>query len=266
MADYIDREAGIVVFDLSRKCTEELLRETFGAHGEIVDVFIRPPIYGRPGRGFAFVTFSDRSAVAGALAAAPSHIGEDEVKVEARTVAKPRPPAAASPSIYIKGLDATADEDAVRAAVEAFGAVANVEMSADRGFAFVEFEGEEFAQAAVDAQPLSVSGVLCDVEFRTSVARGRGGKGGGGGRAPRAKREPAPREANSIYLKGVPDDCQEEDITAALAGFGTCVSASHRDGKDFAFAVFDAAGGMEAAVAAGTCQVGSEYVTIEARN
>ena len=54
-------------------------------------------------QGFAFVTFSDRSAVAGALAAAPTVIGEDEVTVEARTAPKPRREATASKSIYIKG-------------------------------------------------------------------------------------------------------------------------------------------------------------------
>ena len=57
----------------------------------------------------------------------------------------------------------------------------SVDLSEDRGFAFVEFESQEEAQAAVNAQPLSIAGAFCDVEFRMSTPRNRGGGGGGRG-------------------------------------------------------------------------------------
>lgn len=279
MAQYIDREAGICVFGVGEGCTDELLRDAFSAYGTIVDIFIKPPTYNRR-RGFAFVTFESKGSVAGAIAAAVTNIGEDEVTVEGRTAPKPRREATASKSIYIKGLDESTGQDVVEAAAGAFGAVTSIEVSADRGFAFVEFESEEDAQKAVDAQPLSIAGAFCDVEFRMSTPRNRkkksapradkeGNGRGGGNRAEggeKRTRERAPREANSVYLKGVPADCSDADIQAALAGFGACISASHRDGRNFAFAVFDSEGAMESAVSTGTCQVGDEEVTIEARN
>ena len=80
----------------------------------------------------------------------------------------------------------------------------------------------------------------------------------------RRKREPpAP---NSVYLKGVPAECDDDAISSALAGFGTVVSVSHREGRDFAFAVFDSDAGMNAAVAAGSASVGGSDATIEERN
>ena len=215
-----------------------------------------------------------------ALPISVTNIGEDEVTVEGRTAPKPRREATASKSIYIKGLDESTGQEVVEAAARAFGAVTSIDVSADRGFAFVEFELEEDAQKAVDAQPLSIAGAFCDVEFRMSTPRNRKGKKSsarvadkdGNGRGARAEggekrtRERAPREANSVYLKGVPADCSSADIQAALAGFGACISASHRDGRNFAFAVFDSEAAMESAVSTGTCQVGGEEVSIEARN
>jgi hypothetical protein len=84
----------------------------------------------------------------------------------------------------------------------------------------------------------------------------------------RRKREPpAP---NSVYLKGVPAECDDDAISSALAGttrgLGTVVSVSHREGRDFAFAVFDSDAGMKAAVTAGSVSVGSSDATIEEHN
>merc|ERR1719162_1353885 len=138
MAQYIDREAGICVFGVGETCTNELLQASFGSFGTIVDIFIKPPTYNRR-RGFAFVTYEDKGSVAGALAAAVTSIGDDEVTVEGRTEPKPRREATTSKSIYIKGLDATT------APAAAFGGVASIDVSADRGFAFVEYESEDFA-------------------------------------------------------------------------------------------------------------------------
>jgi RNA recognition motif-containing protein len=281
MTQHIDHEAGICVIGVGEGCTDELLRDAFSSYGTIVDIFIKPPTYNRR-RGFAFVTFENKGSVPGALAAAVTKIGEDEVTVEGRTAPKPRREATASRSIYIKGLDESTGQEVVEAAAGAFGAVTSIDVSADRGFAFVEFELVEDAQKAVDAQPLSIAGAFCDVEFRMSTPRNRKGKKssarvadkdgngrGGGNRAEggeKRTRERAPREANSVYLKGVPADCSDADIQAALAGFGACISASHRDGRNFAFAVFDSEAAMESAVSTGACQVGGEEVSIEARN
>jgi hypothetical protein len=41
---------------------------------------------------------------------------------------------------------------------------------------------------------------------------------------------------------------------------------SHREGRDFAFVVFDSDAGMNAAVAAGAASIGGADATIEERN
>jgi hypothetical protein len=72
--------------------------------------------------------------------------------------------------------------------------------------------------------------------------------------------------ANSVCLKGVPAECDDDAISSALAGFGTVVSVSHHEGRDFAFAfaVFDSDAGKNAAVAAGSASVGGADATITA--
>jgi len=129
-------------------------------------------------------------------------------------------------------------------------------------------------EVTVSGRRAPIKGTLVARKKSGPRVGGGGGNGdpggrGGGNRAEggeKRTRERAPREANSVYLKGVPADCSDADIQAALAGFGACISASHRDGRNFAFAVFDSEGAMESAVSTGTCQVGDEEVTIEARN
>ena len=74
-------------------------------------------------------------------------------------------------------------------------------------------------------------------------------------------REIAP---NSVYLKGIPVDASDDDITSALAGFGAVSSVSHREGRDFAFAVLDSADALAAAIA-GSVTVGGQSVVVEER-
>ena len=258
----LSRENGICIHGCSEDCTTDMLEAAFGGFGTIVDTFIKA----RRGRGFAFVTFDNTASVAAAIAGAPATIGDDEVTVEARTPPRERQVADPCENIYIKGLDAGTTEEQVSDAVAGFGAVASLEVVADRGFAFVSFETTDEAQAAVWATPILVGGVMTDVEFRLSKPRGaRGGGGGGGGRSGRRSRKRSAREPNSVYLKGVPGDVSDDAITAALAGFGNCISVAHRAGRDFAFAAFEGADGMDAAVAAGSCRVDGADVLIEER-
>ena len=48
------------------------------------------------------------------------------------------------------GLDESTGQDVVEAAAGAFGAVTSIEVSADRGFAFVEFESESQSGVAMN--------------------------------------------------------------------------------------------------------------------
>merc|ERR1712224_606476 len=89
--------------------------------------------------------------------------------------------------------------------------------------------------------------------------------GSGGGRKKRT-RKPRTIAPNSVYLKGLPEACADEDIIASLAGFGEVVNVSHRPGRDFAFAVFSDENGMNSAVgASGNVNVGGNAITVEVR-
>jgi RNA recognition motif-containing protein len=254
-----DRSCGIIVRGVTAECTEDALKSAFSGFGSIVDVFVKASAATR--RGYAFVTFSDQGAVSKAIEGAPTTVGDDSITVEARTPPKERMVAAPSMNIYIKGLSESATEEDVASAIAGFGNATSMQVSADRGFAFAGFDSVEEASAAVAAQPLTIGGASCEVEFRMSKPRSSGGGGGGGGRR---KREP--KEANSVYIKGCPAECDDDAISSALAGFGTVVSVSHREGRDFAFVVFDSDAGMNAAVAAGAASIGGADATIEERN
>ena len=65
-------------------------------------------------------------------------------------------------------------------------------------------------------------------------------------------------------VKGIPVDASDDDITSALAGFGAVSSVSHREGRDFAFAVLDSADALAAAIA-GSVTVGGQSVVVEER-
>lgn len=265
-----DRKNGVIIRGVSNSWSNEMLEEAMSFAGPIVDVFIKDT--GGRRRGYAFVTFANAACVAAAIAEAPATIGDEEVTVEARTAPQERKVADASENIYIKGLQAGTTEEEVQEVAASFGAVVSLDVSADRGFAFVSFETVEEASLAVNSQPLMLGGAEVQVEFRMSRARGSGGRkgrnaaGGGGGGGSKRTGGGSQREANSVYLKGVPGECDDGAIVDALAGYGACVSVSHRRGKDFAFAAFDSPEEMDAAVGGGTCSVEGIEVVIEGRN
>lgn len=91
--------------------------------------------------------------------------------------------------LYVGNLAWRTDEDALRAAFEGFGPVREAKIITDRetgqsrGFAFVTFEEEAHAQAALAMDGTSLDGR----SLRVNVAEDRrpGGGGGGSSRPPR---------------------------------------------------------------------------------
>jgi len=189
---------------------------------------------------------------------------EEAFEVEAREERKHRV-ADASENIYIKGIGAETTEDQVREVVARFGSVVSIDVSNERGFAFIGYETVDEAAAAVASQPLDIDGASVTIEFRLHrPSRRRGGKGKNVRK--RAERRRQARDPNSVYLKGVPVECDEAMIQGALAQFGTCVTVSHRARSNYAFAAFDSPEAMDAAIAGGVCSLGGKDVIIEIRN
>jgi peptidyl-prolyl isomerase E (cyclophilin E) len=90
-----------------------------------------------------------------------------------------------SGQLYVGGLDEAVTLDLLRAAFLPFGHVKDAQLPLDprgahKGFAFIEFELEEDAQAAID----NMEGAeLFGRTIRVNVARAGGGSGGRGGKA-----------------------------------------------------------------------------------
>ena len=86
-------------------------------------------------------------------------------------------------ALYVGGLDEAVTLDLLRAAFLPFGHVKDAQLPLDaqgahKGFAFIEFEAEEDAQAAID----NMEGAeLFGRTIRVNPARGGGGGGSGGG-------------------------------------------------------------------------------------
>ena len=250
----MNREFGIAVKGISSECMDDDLYDAFGPFGSIQEVFIKAE------RGYAFVTFEAQESVAKAVAGAPAEVAGTAIRVEARTPARALVPAPASANIYINGLSEFATAEQVQQAVASFGLVdlEAIQVRADRGIAFVSFETEDAASAAVACSTIEVGGQTASVDFRRSAVRS-------GGRRRAKGRKPKAIPANSIYLKGLPLDCDEDVIEDALAGFGTVRSVEKRVARDFAFATFEDAAAAEAAIAHQGLNIAGAEIIVELR-
>ena len=200
MADETEsNDVKLYVGNLSFDTTEDALRKAFGEHGTVTDVFL--PFYrdsGKP-RGFAFVTFGDRSAAEKAIS---SMDGQDldgrQIKVNE---SKPKADFNASAGgggfnaggladvkLYVGNLSYESTEESVRAAFEQYGAITDCFLPTDResgqirGFAFVTMAAAD-AEKALGMDGGEIDGRAVKVnESRPKPDRGGYGGGRGGGR------------------------------------------------------------------------------------
>ena len=172
--------------------------------------------------------------------------------------------AAPSVNIYINNLAGDTTEEQVTSALSKFGKITKVKLSADRGYSYISFEAEAEAAAAVAAGTVSVNGRDSAVEVRKARAkqpkRPKAKKAGssGGGKA-------AVSQDNQLYVKGVAVNVTSEALRVAFGQHDEIEKVLHRAGKNVAFIEYKTAEEVEAAVAAGSCSVGSQIVTVEVR-
>jgi len=189
-------EVKLYVGNLSFDTTEDALRSTFGAFGTVTDVFM--PVYrdsGNP-RGFAFVTFGERSAAEKAVA------DMDGKELDGRTLkvneSKPKTDfnaggggfnsaGLADVKLYIGNLSYGSTEESVRAAFAQYGDISDCFLPTDRetgqirGFAFVTMAAAD-AEKALAMDGAEIDGRAVKVNESQPKSRGYGGRGRGGGR------------------------------------------------------------------------------------
>ena len=201
----------VFIKNLPWAADEHALREFFGeCGGEIVSVRIATDEGGRS-RGFAHVQFDGPGPAAEAVKLSGADLLGRELFIDSATERAPREGgqerrqfggeggAAAGgegrPSdgvtIFVKGFDKYAGEDAVRQALtEAFaekGEVVAVRLPSDResgelkGIGFIEFASPEGKAAAIELDGAEVAGGWLKVDANVGGGGGGGGRGGGGG-------------------------------------------------------------------------------------
>jgi len=149
---------------LTKSTTTDMLFETFGRFGQVVDAVVMER-NGHP-RGFGFVTFKDKNSINAALAAGVTIDGR-EVDLKR---AVPEEDMVFCPSkVFVGGLSQTIDKQALKQHFEAFGEVKDAVVMIDRqtgrsrGFGFVRFATSEGVEAALQT-PHLLDGQWIDVK------------------------------------------------------------------------------------------------------
>ncbi|OAD04958.1 hypothetical protein MUCCIDRAFT_122285, partial [Mucor lusitanicus CBS 277.49] len=148
------------VGQLSYEATSDDVREHFKSCGEITDVRLRlDPQTGRS-RGFAHIDFTEEAGKTAAMELDGTEFMGRTIKVDNATPATPRVKdnnfGPKTNTVFMANLSHSLNEDDIRAAFEKFGTIIgdirlpfNRETGKIRGIAYVEFETDGQAEAAV---------------------------------------------------------------------------------------------------------------------
>lgn len=143
--------------------------------------------------------------------------------------------------IYIKGIDEETTEDDCTGVFSAFGSITEIVLRGERGFALVHFSSAAEASAAAAGGVTNVGGAEVEVSART----------------PFQAREPKESAASvNIYLRELDESTTREEVSDALAAFGTVTSVKLQAARGFAFAAMESVEEAQAAVAASPLAVG----------
>lgn len=186
--------ATIWVGQLSYDATADNIREHFKSCGQVTDVRLRlDPQTGRS-RGFAHIDFSDEAGKAAAMELDGTEFMGRTIKVDNATPATPRAKdtnfGPKTNTVFMANLAHSLDEDSIRQAFEKFGTIVgdvrlpfNRETGKIRGIAYIEFETEDQAEAAVKGMNgVSIEGRPIRTDFSggddSERVRGRAPRGG----------------------------------------------------------------------------------------
>mmetsp|Transcript_16425 Transcript_16425/g.22524 ORF Transcript_16425/g.22524 Transcript_16425/m.22524 type:complete len:226 (-) Transcript_16425:307-984(-) len=187
-------EVKLVVKNLSYDTTEQTIRDQFGAHGTLTDVYLPTDRYsGRP-RGFGFVTMSTKAEAEAAISAL------DQTELDGRTikVAESRPRGeresyggggggyggggggGGNMKLYVGNLSYSTEEEGVRSLFESVGTVSDCYLPTERdtgrprGFAFVTMPRNDANAAIEQFQGYELDGR--NIRVNEAQQKGRGGR------------------------------------------------------------------------------------------
>ena len=211
----------LFIGNISEQCTEDHLHETFGAHGNITDLFI--PQENDVNKGIAFCSFSSvDEATAAKEALNGTEIAGENIRIDFSEVRARQPRESNSePSLklFIGNVSEECTEEHLRDAFGAHGEITDAYISKDddgtnRGIAFLSFSSAEEAIAAKDAlHDTEVAGENIRIDF--AQVKRRAPRGGGGPNEPSVK----------LFISGISAKCTDDDLRQAFNSHGEVTDA-----------------------------------------
>ncbi|CAI5459499.1 unnamed protein product [Closterium sp. Yama58-4] len=248
--------SSLYVGDLDASVTEAQLFDLFSQVGPVASIRVCRDMVTRQSLGYSYVNFSSSQDAARALdllnftnvAGRPMRIMFSHRDPSIRR--------SGTGNIFIKNLDKSIDNKALYDTFAAFGSILSCRVATDdsgasKGFAFVQFEKEEVAKAAIE----KVNGMLIAgkqvfvgpfVRKQDRSSNDSDGMGGGGGGGDRSGNNQQQQQYTNLYVKGLGEETTDEELLKVFLAFGAIKSAvvmREADGrsKGFGFVNFEKA-------------------------
>lgn len=214
--DISSQLASIYVGDLNAEVTEAVLYEIFNAIGPVASIRVCRDSVTRRSLGYAYVNFHQVADAERAIEA----LNYTDIKgIPCRIMWVHRDPASRrtnSANVYIKNLDKSIDNRSLYDTFSVFGNVLSCKIATDaegksRGFAFVHYENEEAANAAIE----KCNGM--QLGDKTVFV---------GPFAKQTERPTSEKPFTNIYVKHLPASWDDERLRAEFTPFGEVTSVA----------------------------------------
>ncbi|KAH8116922.1 polyadenylate binding protein [Phellopilus nigrolimitatus] len=234
-------QGNIFIKNLDEQIDHKALHDTFAAFGNVLSCKVATDENGRS-RGFGFVHYETAEAAETAIKAVNGMLLNDKKVYVGHYISRKERQAhideqkAQFTNLYVKNLDPEVTEEEFRELFSRFGKVTSAVVQTDvegksKGFGFVNFEGHEGAQAAVEAlhdteqngRKLFVTRAQKKAEREEELRRSY----------EQAKMEKLSKyQGVNLYIKNLEDDMDDEKLRAEFEPFGTITSCKiMRDDK-----------------------------------
>ena len=259
-----EKDRKLFIGGLDYETSDESLREHFEQYGELTDYVVMRFPDTRRSRGFGFVTFREVEMLEECLAGQPHSLDGKQVELKRAT---PRtenrsgggrggdrgygggrggrseqeedydPEGKSMRKLFIGGLNYSTTEEELRAHFEQFGELVDCvvmkfnDTGRSRGFGFVTYSSAAQLDACQDARPHEIAGKV--LETKRATPRSDAGK-------PEAQ-----ASVKKIFIGGVSDDIEDEDLRDYFDQFGRVMNVEQMKWNDtgkkrgFGFVEFD---------------------------
>ncbi|PVV03270.1 hypothetical protein BB560_002267 [Smittium megazygosporum] len=176
----------LFVGDLAPEVSEKALEDHFSQFPSLKGVKVMFDPKTNQSRGFGFVTFASYSDAENSIASLNgSTLGSRQIRVNWGSGNNSnknksfnnnnRQDFSKLSTVYCGNLDSTVDDEQIRSLFENYGVVTNVDLFADRGYAFVQMDSRDNASKAISAlngASLSGKNIVCYWRKESSQERG----------------------------------------------------------------------------------------------